>query len=234
MPDPKSRIAVLIDADNTSAKYVKELMDEVAQFGTPTVRRAYGDWTSPHLQGWRDVLVPHAIQPMHQFAYTTGKNSTDAALIIDAMDLLYSGTLDAFAIVSSDSDFTRLVVRLRESAMTVYGFGQRKTPESLVGVCDRFIYLEVLKASKDETAAAGDPLDPGLRPMLLRAIDAASHDDGWATLAEVGNLLTKSHAAFDPRNYGYPKLSTLARAQDYLEVDVETPGTARVRRAVRT
>jgi uncharacterized LabA/DUF88 family protein len=233
VPDPKSRIAVLIDADNTSARYITDLLEEVARYGTPTVRRAYGDFTMPQLSGWKAVLNPNAIQPVQQFAYTTGKNSTDSALIIDAMDLLYSNTLDAFAIVSSDSDFTRLVTRLRESGMTVYGFGQAKTPESLVRACDRFIYLEVLGASDDDEppVPARDPEDPELRRMLLKAIDAASHEDGWASLAEVGNYLTKSHASFDPRNYGFAKLSTLSRSQPYLEVDVESPG-ARVRRRV--
>ena len=231
VPDPKSRIAVLIDADNTSARYVPDLLEEVARYGTPTVRRAYADFTVPNLSGWKDVLNPNAIQPVQQFAYTSGKNSTDSALIIDAMDLLYSGTLDAFAIVSSDSDFTRLVTRLRESGMTVYGFGQAKTPDPLVKACDRFIYLEVLGASDDEQppVPARDPQDPDLRRMLLKAIDAASHEDGWASLAEVGNYLTKSHASFDPRNYGFAKLSSLSRSQSYLEVDVESPG-ARVRR----
>ena len=235
MPDSKSRIAVLIDADNTSARHIKDLLEEVARYGTPTVRRAYGDFTAPQLSGWKDVLNPHAIQPVQQFAYTSGKNSTDSALIIDAMDLLYSGTLDAYAIVSSDSDFTRLVTRLRESGMTVYGFGQSKTPEPLVAACDRFIYLEVLSATDDEApVAARDPQDPKLRQMLLKAIDASSHDDGWASLAEVGQYLTKSHASFDPRNYGFAKLSTLSRAQAYLDVEVgDGPGRVRRRPAAQ-
>src|SRR5512132_4212196 len=149
MSDDRTRLAVLIDADNTSPKLITEMLEELASYGTITVKRAYGDWTSPHLNGWRSILLGNAISPQQQFAYTTGKNSTDSALIIDAMDLLYSGNLDAFAIVSSDSDFTRLATRIRESGKTVYGMGRRRTPASLVAACDRFIYVEVLGQADD-------------------------------------------------------------------------------------
>ena len=233
MPDPvTARMAVLIDADNTSASHAAAILEELARYGTPTVKRAYGDWTTQHLVRWKDELHRHAIQPVQQFAYTTGKNSTDSALIIDAMDLLYSGNLDAFAIVSSDSDFTRLATRLRESGKTVYGLGRRRTPASLVAACDRFIYLEVLGRADDvheETDAIDQPPLPDLRRILTTAVETTSQDDGWAALGPIGNYLTNTHASFDPRNYGFSKLSALARAQDYLEVDQKDGGPPRVR-----
>ena len=234
-----SRLAVLIDADNTSASHASAILEEVARYGVPTVKRAYGDWTTQNLVRWKDELHRHAIQPIQQFAYTTGKNSTDSALIIDAMDLLYSGNLDGFAIVSSDSDFTRLATRLRESGQTVYGLGRRRTPASLVAACDRFIYLEVL--GRDQTAApsadeqdepdddqAAAPL-PDLGSMLVAAIDSTSHDDGWASLSAVGSHISRNNPSFDPRNYGYPKLVELARAQDYVDVDQSGDAPVRVR-----
>src|SRR4051795_8478922 len=151
MTDDSTRLAVLIDADNTSPRLIKEMFEELAGYGTITVKRAYGDWTNPHLNGWRSILLGNAISPQQQFAYTTGKNATDFALVIDAMDLLYSGNVEGFAIVSSDSDFTRLVTRLRESGTTVYGFGRRKTPEPLQNACDRFVFLENLSAAEPST-----------------------------------------------------------------------------------
>ena len=226
MPSPENaRIAVLIDADNTSRKYVEPLMDEVAKFGVPTVKRAYGDFTNQHLSGWKTDLNRHAIRPMHQFAYTTGKNSTDSALIIDAMDLLYTGDLDAFAIVSSDSDFTGLVTRLREAGKAVYGFGQRKTPESLRQACTRFIYLEVLTSDSepDEQPDAETPELPDLRKLVTAAVNATSQDDGWTHLGSLGSYLVATQASFDPRNYGFGKLITLARGQDYLDVEDSPP-----------
>ena len=189
MPDSSAvRMAVLIDADNTSASHAGALLEEVARYGVPTVKRAYGDWTTQQLVGWKKALNQHAIQPVQQFAYTQGKNSTDSALIIDAMDLLYSGNLEAFAIVSSDSDFTRLATRLRESGKTVYGLGRRRTPPSLVAACDKFIYLEVLGDGDAEQEEPGSeptaeqaPL-PDLQKLMTSAIDATSDDDGWAHL----------------------------------------------------
>jgi uncharacterized LabA/DUF88 family protein len=218
-------MAVLIDADNTSASQASALLDELARYGVPTVKRAYGDWTRPNLGGWKEELNRHAIQPMQQFAYTTGKNSTDSALIIDAMDLLYSGNVDAFAIVSSDSDFTRLATRLRESGKTVFGLGQQKTPESLVAAVDRFIYLENL--GRAEVAESDVPRDD-LRRLLTATVEATSQEDGWASLSAVGSNLTTRRASFDPRSYGFPKLSALVRAQAYLEVE-EHHGRTRVR-----
>jgi hypothetical protein len=247
VPTPENvRLAVLIDADNTSPKHAAALMEEVAKYGVPTVKRAYGDWTTSHLGGWRSKLPEHAIQPMLQVAYTVGKNSTDSALIIDAMDLLYSGNVDAFAIVSSDSDFTRLAMRLRESAKTVYGFGMRKTPKSLVNACNRFIFLEVLGAkgasgeepevpaapSTDGAEDEAAPL-PDLREILVAAIDDVSSDDGWAHLGQVGQVLGTRYATFDPRLYGFSKLISLARAQDYLDVE-QNEGAPRVRQRPTT
>jgi uncharacterized LabA/DUF88 family protein len=217
------RLAVLIDADNTTASLAAELLEEIAKYGTPTVKRAYGDWTTQQLVGWKAELPRHAIQPIQQFAYTRGKNSTDSALIIDAMDLLYAGNLEGFVIVSSDSDFIRLATRLRESGMIVYGLGRRNTPEAFVTACDRFIYLDLLRketqapeppASNDETPA---PL-PNLKRILSTAISSTSKDDGWSSLGEVGSYLFKSHPAFDPRDYGHTKLGELVRAEPYVEV----------------
>jgi uncharacterized LabA/DUF88 family protein len=218
------RLAVLIDSDNTTASLTTELLEEIAKYGTPTIKRAYGDWTTPHLSGWKEELLRHAIQPVQQFAYTRGKNSTDSALIIDAMDLLYAGNLEGFVIVSSDSDFTRLATRLRESGMTVFGLGRRSTPEPFVAACDRFIYLDLLRPDSqapphpepedDEPAAAL----PDLKRILSTAISSTSKDDGWSNLGEVGSYLVKSHAAFDPRAYGHAKLGELVRAEPYVDV----------------
>ena len=237
-----SRIAVLIDADNTSASHAGALLQELARYGVPTVKRAYGDWTTQQLVRWKEQLHRHAIQPIQQFAYTTGKNSTDSALIIDAMDLLYAGTLDAFAIVSSDSDFTRLATRLRESGKTVYGLGRRRTPASLVAAVDRFIFLEVLGDTEAPEGEPGEPSEPSatanataapgiadgsedgvplpdLRKMLTAAVNSTSHDDGWSTLSQIGSHLGRSNPSFDSRNHGYPKLVDLVRSQDYLDVE---------------
>ncbi len=224
------RLAVLIDSDNTTASLATELLEEIAKYGTPTIKRAYGDWTTQHLVGWKEELLRHAIQPVQQFAYTRGKNSTDSALIIDAMDLLYAGNLEGFVIVSSDSDFTRLATRLRESGMTVYGLGRRNTPTAFIAACDRFIYLDLLspepreptqRASTDEEPAA--PV-PNLKRILSTAISGTSKDDGWSSLSAVGSYLIKSHAAFDPRDYGHTKLGELVRDEPYVEVkDVPSP-----------
>jgi len=226
VPSPENvRIAVLIDADNTSKSDSAALMEEVAKYGVPTVRRAYGDWTSNRLNGWKDQLNRLAIQPVQQFAYTTGKNSTDSALIIDAMDLLYAGNLEGFVIVSSDSDFTRLATRLREAGMTVYGIGDRKTPTAFVSACDRFIYLDLLKDEQREAGAepAPAPKRPNLKKLLSSAIRSTSKDDGWSSLGEVGSYLVKSNAAFDARDYGHSKLGELVRAQKYVDVK-DVPG----------
>lgn len=228
-----TRIAVLIDCDNVSPRHAEAVLEELAKYGTPTVKRAYGDWTTNQLTGWKSELHRHAIQPVQQFAYTTGKNSSDSALIIDAMDLLWQGNVEAFALVSSDSDFTRLATRLRESGKRVYGLGQRKTPESLRRAVDQFIFLEVLQQQSDEevgTARASAPTqEPGdaegstsggginLESALTRAVNATSGDDGWSRLGAIGRHLSRAHADFDPRGFGHQRLGTLVAEQPYLE-----------------
>ena len=219
------KLAVLIDADNASATLVKELLEEVAKFGTATIKRAYGDWTGQQLVGWKDQLNRYAIQPIQQFAYTKGKNSTDASLIIDAMDLLYAGNVDGFCLVSSDSDFTRLATRLRESRKVVYGLGERKTPEAFRAACDRFVFFEVLKRGAsggggDVSTPALEPIDvPDLETALRQAFDAVSRDGGWATLSSVGSYVAKNNPSFDTRLYGFRKLSDMVRKQSFIEAE---------------
>jgi hypothetical protein len=217
------KLAVLIDADNAQASVVQELLAEVSRYGTASVKRAYGDWTTPNLKGWKDVLHRLAIQPMQQFSYTTGKNATDSSLIIDAMDLLHSDSLDGFCLVSSDSDFTRLATRIREAGLMVYGFGEKKTPPSFVAACDKFIYTEILRPQAAHTTQEG-PLLVALEPMLRAAIDASAREDGWSPLAAVGSIVVKNNPSFDARNYGYSKLGELVRKQAYLLVK-EVPNT---------
>ena len=207
-----ARLAILIDADNTPSGAAAELLAEVAKFGTPTIKRAYGDWTRPNLVGWKDELNHNAIQPMQQFAYTRRKNATDSALIIDAMDLLYAGNVDGFVIVSSDSDFTRLATRLRESGKTVYGIGNQDTPEAFVKACDRFIYLELLGPEPERVRP------PALEPLLRAAIGGTAKVNGWANLSEVGSYLSARNPGFDVRAYGSSKLGDLVREQRYVEV----------------
>ncbi|MBE7324907.1 NYN domain-containing protein [Nocardioides sp. Y6] len=235
-----ARLAVLIDADNAQASRIDALMAEVATLGTATVRRIYGDFTTPQLGGWKAAANQHAIQPMQQFAYTKGKNATDSALIIDAMDLLYSDRLDGFVLVSSDSDFTRLAARLRESGMTVYGVGERKTPEAFRAACDRFIYTDVMGVASADAEAEADPdaapevdepnrptprqsskqlrSDSALVQLLRGAIASASDDDGWANLGLVGSTAAKQSPDFDSRNWGYAKLIDLVSAIGLFEV----------------
>jgi uncharacterized LabA/DUF88 family protein len=233
--DTSAKLAVLIDADNASPAVVEGLLAEVAKYGTAHVKRAYGDWTGTSLRGWKEQLLDQSIQPIQQFAYTSGKNATDAAMVIDAMDLLYSGRFDGFCLVSSDSDFTRLASRLRESGLTVYGFGERKTPKAFVAACDKFIYLENLTAPED-TAPAGAAVSPprttaaklksdtALVNMLRNAVEASSDDDGWAALGSVGNIITKQRPDFDSRNYGYAKLSDLMAATTLFDLERRVPG----------
>lgn len=232
-----ARLAVLIDADNAQASLVQALLTEIARLGRVTVRRAYGDWTSSNLKSWTKVLSVHAIAPVHQPSYTTGKNSTDSAMIIDAMDLLYTERFDGFCLVTSDSDFTRLASRLRESGAHVYGFGERKTPESLVNACDRFIFVDVLRGDAETPAkpagrysAAKLRSDTKLIGMLRTGVEAASDDDGWASLGAVGSTVSKSAPEFDSRNWGFAKLSALVEATGLFELDRST-GNLRVRNA---
>lgn len=211
------KLAVLIDADNAQASVIHELLAEVSRYGTASVKRAYGDWTTTSLKRWKNVLHEMAIQPIQQFSYTTGKNSTDSALIIDAMDLLHAGGLTGVCLVSSDSDFTRLATRIREAGLVVYGFGEQKTPKPFVAACDRFIYTDILKPAKSTTEKK-KPVGEPLKPMILNALDSATQDDGWANLSVVGNFLIKNSPSFDPRNYGFQKLGELVRKQNYLRV----------------
>jgi hypothetical protein len=199
---------------------IEELLGEVAQYGVATIKRAYGDWTTSNLSSWKETLNTHAIQPIQQFAYTSGKNATDSALIIDAMDLLHGGKVDGFCLVSSDSDFTRLATRIRESGLAVYGFGEKKTPKAFVSACNKFIYTEILR----KPAIDSPPVvaaDPKLKTMLQSAVSAAAQEDGWANLGAVGQLLSKQDSAFDARNYGFKKLSDLIKSQTYLEIKSE-------------
>ncbi len=216
MPDATANLAVLIDADNASPANIADLLDEVAKYGTASVRRIYGDWTTTQLTGWKKVLPEHAIQPVQQFANTTGKNATDSTMIIDAMDLLYTGRFEGFCLVTSDSDFTRLATRIRENGLSVYGFGQKKTPKPFVAACDKFIYTEILSGRSDPAASTkrAKPTelkrDKRLVRLLRDAVDAvASEDSGWAQLGGVGSHIQKSHPDFDSRNWGYAKLSGL-------------------------
>src|SRR5487761_18901 len=226
-----ARLAVLIDADNAQPSITEGLLAEVAKYGTAHVKRAYGDWTAPNLRGWKDHLLAQSIQPVQQFAYTTGKNATDSAMVIDAMDLLYSGRFDGFCLVSSDSDFTRLAARLRESGLTVYGFGERKTPKAFVAACDKFIYIENLRrdgaAAVPRGSAAQLKRDTALVSQLRDAVEAASDDDGWAALGYVGTLITKQQPDFDSRSYGYAKLSDLMAATTLFEMERRSAGDGR-------
>ncbi len=225
LTENNASLAVLIDADNAQATIIEGLLSEIAKFGVASVKRIYGDWTTPNLGQWKTTLLNHSIQPIQQFRYTTGKNATDSAMIIDAMDLLYSGTFDGFCIVSSDSDFTRLASRIREAGKRVYGFGEKKTPQPFVAACDRFIYTEIFTLSenneKEPSKLAGNKLrqDTKLVSLIRSAIDVASNEDGWANLGAVGSGIVKNAPEFDPRNYGYAKLSDLIKAIELFEIE---------------
>jgi len=227
------RIAVLIDADNVSDKYIQYIMDEISNYGTPTYKRIYGDWTKPQLSSWKPTLLNHSITPIQQYNYTTGKNSTDASLIIDAMDILYSNNVDGFCIVSSDSDFTRLASRLREAGMYVIGMGEKKTPSPFIAACEQFKYLEVLAMRLDEPGSeAAAPGDSPVKQksttsardtkkmvnVLKTVITELSDEDGWAYLGAVGNVLNRRFPDFDTRNFGYLKLSSLMNSLKEFEV----------------
>ena len=227
------RLALLIDADNAQPAIVEGPLAEVAKYGTAHVKRIYGDWTGTQLKGWKETLLTHSIQPIQQFGYTRGKNATDSAMIIDAMDLLYTGRFDGFGIVSSDSDFTRLAARIRESGLTVYGFGERKTPEPFVAACDKFIYTELL-IEKDEVDApqkriSGTKLrgDSRLTSLLRSAAEAGSDDSGWTHLGAIGSNVAKQAPEFDPRNYGYRKLSDLIAATGLFDIEERGDGSNR-------
>ena len=212
--------AVLIDGDNIPSAYVKEMMEEIAKYGNPTIKRIYGDWTNPRLNKWKTVLLENAITPIQQYGYTSGKNATDSAMIIDAMDILYSGKVNGFCLVSSDSDFTRLATRLREAGMQVFGIGEKKTPDPFIVACDKFIYIEILKSQSEEDTLGVSQTEAKTRSSIdkithkeIRFISSTiadvADDDGWAFLGDVGSLLQKRHPNFDSRNYGFQKLTPL-------------------------
>jgi uncharacterized LabA/DUF88 family protein len=237
------RLAVLIDADNIPYSNVKGMLEEIAKYGTPTFKRIYGDWTRPTNAGWKSVLLENAITPIQQYSYTKGKNSTDSALIIDAMDILYSGKVDGFCIVSSDSDFTRLATRLREAGMKVIGIGERKTPYPFIVACDKFIYLEIITSTTVSIDTSSEPKKKGkpvvkkkkveesaqpspakiVKRLIASSITDIADDNGWAYLGDVGNLILKKQPDFDPRNFGFPKLTPLIRSLDF-EIDERESG----------
>lgn len=234
------KLAVLIDADNVPYANVKEMFEEIAKYGTPTFKRIYADWTKPTVSGWKKVLLENAITPIQQYSYSSGKNATDSALIIDAMDILYTGKVDGFCIVSSDSDFTRLATRLREAGMKVIGIGEKKTLTPFITACDKFIYIEILKPattvhtatdnkkmSKNETPPVKTPLskiDPEIIKLFADSIDDLADDNGWAFLGDLGNLLLKKKPDFDPRNYGYTKMLPLIRSMNQFDIDERDAG----------
>ena len=219
------KLAVLIDADNASPSIVKGLTSEISKYGVPVVSRVYGDWTQPQLNSWKQVLLEHAIQPVQQFRYTTGKNSTDSAMIIDAMDLLYSSRFQGFCLVSSDSDFTRLASRIREEGLRVYGFGEKKTPRAFVSACDKFIFTEILrqpdKSHPEVRRKTTDELraDTTLVELLSSVVESVADESGWADHGTVGNRIAQQFPDFDSRNYGYAKLSGLIEATQLFDLD---------------
>jgi uncharacterized LabA/DUF88 family protein len=229
------RLAVLIDADNVPYAHVKGMMEEIAKYGTPTFKRIYGDWTKQNTSGWKGVLLENAITPIQQYSYTVGKNATDSAMIIDAMDILYSGRVDGFCIVSSDSDFTRLATRLREAGMKVIGIGEKKTPSPFITACDKFIYIEILAADDNVPETKGrrqsktTQIDKGVVKLIKTSINDVADESGWAFLGEVGTLILKKQPNFDARNYGFKKLLLLMRSIDSIETDERQSENGRTR-----
>lgn len=258
------RLAVLIDADNAPRSALGDVMAEVAVYGTPTIKRIYGDWTTPNLASWKPLLLENAITPVQQYGYTTGKNSTDSAMIIDAMDILYTGQVDGFVLVSSDSDFTRLAIRLREAGKKVYGMGEKKTPNAFIVACDKFVYIEVIRSAaqqeRAEEAAREEPKEPPkparraarkkgaeaapapapeaeppsrvpkeIITLLADSVEMLADEDGYAPLGEVANLLVRKKRDFDPRNFGFSKLSKLVKALPRFEVDVRQGGQSNMK-----
>ena len=223
-----SNLAVLIDGDNIPSAHVKEMMEEIAKYGNPTIKRIYGDWTSPHLSKWKNLLLQNAITPIQQYAYTTGKNATDSAMIIDAMDILYSEKVNGFCLVSSDSDFTKLATRLREAGMQVIGIGEKKTPTPFIVACDKFIYIEIIRrqtekkesvSQKDSVKESIDKITPNVVSLISTTISDLSDEEGWAFLGDVGSLLQKKQPNFDSRNYGFEKLTPLIKSIGNFELE---------------
>lgn len=236
------KFAVLIDADNVPYANVKGMMEEIAKYGTPTFKRIYGDWTKPTVAGWKGVLLENAITPIQQYSYTTGKNATDSAMIIDAMDILYTGRVDGFCIISSDSDFTRLALRLREAGVKVIGMGQKKTPSPFIAACDKFIYIEILSEAakpaakeedkKEEVAAPTNTikrLDENTIQLISSSISDIADDSGWAFLGDVGSMMLKKEPDFDARNYGFKKLGLLIKSTDRFEIDERTTDKSNIK-----
>lgn len=239
------RFAVLIDAENVPYSNVKGILEEIAKYGTPTIKRIYGDWTKPNLTGWKNVLLENAITPIQQYSYTTGKNSSDSAMIIDAMDILYNEKVEGFCIVSSDSDFTRLVIRLREAGMKVFGIGEKKTPSPFIAACDKFTYLEIINANSqqalesDEHPKTGEGRKTGSGPiskvsedvinLISNSISDVADENGWAFLADVGNLIQKKRPDFDSRNYGFTKLTPLIKTLKRFEIDERNSGNSKIK-----
>jgi hypothetical protein len=234
------KLAVLIDADNVPYANVKEMFEEIAKYGTPTFKRIYADWTKPTVSGWKNVLLENAITPIQQYSYSTGKNASDSALIIDAMDILYTGKVDGFCIVSSDSDFTRLATRLREAGMKVIGIGEKKTLTPFITACDKFIYIEILKKHDVENLSddnkkpiqnakvpsknAISKIDPNIIKLFADSIDDLEDENGWAFLGDLGNLMLKKKPDFDPRNYGFPKMLALIKSMNKFIIDERDSG----------
>ena len=239
----EDKLAVLIDADNVPYANIKEMLEEIAKNGTPTIKRIYADWTKQTVSGWKGVLLENAITPIQQYSYTTGKNSSDSALIIDAMDILYSEKVDGFCIVSSDSDFTRLAIRLREAGMKVYGFGEKKTPQPFITACDKFIYIEILKpeiakpteltaepkANLTSEASPMSKIDKVLINLIKESVENLADESGWTFLGDLGNFILKKKTDFDPRNYGFPKLLPLIRNIGKFEIDERSAGPGNIR-----
>ena len=228
------KLAVLIDGDNIPSKYIKEMMEEITKYGTPTIKRIYGDWTKPHLSKWKNILLENAITPIQQYGYTTGKNATDSAMIIDAMDILYSEKVNGFCLVSSDSDFTKLATRLREAGMQVYGIGEKKTPDPFIVACDKFIYLEILDTDDGKQDGKGKTkkanlynITPKVIRLLKNSVDDAADEDGWAFLGDVGSLILKKQPNFDARNFGFEKLTPLFKSLDKFEIEQRDQPNAR-------
>ncbi|KAA5533683.1 NYN domain-containing protein [Taibaiella lutea] len=230
------KLAVLIDADNVPYSNIKGMLAEIAKYGTPTFKRIYGDWTKPTLSGWKTVLLESAITPIQQYAYTSGKNATDSALIIDAMDILYTGNVDGFCIISSDSDFTRLATRLREAGKQVFGMGERKTPKSFIAACNKFIYIEILQkevpvveevvkpVKRAKKAKKQDDEFTSLHKLITGSISDLAEEDGWVFLGVLGNLILKKQPDFDSRNFGHKKLLDLIKTIPGIEIEERPSG----------
>lgn len=237
----ENRLAVLIDADNVPYANVKEMLEEIAKNGIPTIKRIYADWTKPTVSGWKNILLENAITPIQQYSYTSGKNSSDSALIIDAMDILYSGKVDGFCIVSSDSDFTRLAIRLREAGMIVIGFGEKKTPQPFITACDKFIYIEILKQEKEvpstvsttnkrkRGAGSSKKTEKEIVTLITESVADIADETGWAFLGNLGSFILKKKPDFDPRSYGFPKLLPLIKSTQKFIIDERTTGVNNVK-----